>query len=53
MRPTEAPTQLDWPELLDLAEALGVKVYRPDDHGHIVEVTKPPNQVETEQKENR
>jgi hypothetical protein len=42
MRPTEAPTQLDWPELLNLAEALGVKVYRPDDHGRIVEVVEPP-----------
>jgi hypothetical protein len=51
MRPTEAPSQLDWPELLDLAEALGVSVYKPDAHGHIVEVVEPPTTETRQQKE--
>jgi hypothetical protein len=43
IRPTEAPTQLDWPELLDLAARLDTKVYRLDDHGRMAQVTEPPS----------
>ncbi len=51
IRPTEAPARLDWTQLLDLAEQLDTKVYKPDRLGHIVEVVEPPTTETRQQKE--
>lgn len=39
MRPAEAPSRIDWVQLLDLAERVGVQVWRYDaGRGRVVQV---------------
>lgn len=50
-REAPPPQDIDWPELLNLADRLGVTVWRPGPDAVLVPVTQPPTQSRRQLKE--